>query len=519
MEIVCIGGGPGGLFAALLLKMASPGNNVTVIDRNPRGATYGWGVVFSDETLLFLDAADGETHRRITEEFVHWEAIDIHFRGQIIRSGGHAFSGLSRRRLLAILQSRCQDAGVKLRLGEEVGDVSKFEQADLLIAADGVHSQTRNLHAAVFQPSVDTHASRYIWLGCHLNLDAFTFVFQDTPSGMFQIHAYPFEPGTSTVIVECSENTWRSTGLDQATESQSIEFCQQTFLQFLGGRPLLSNQSSWLNFVTLRNDTWRSGSTVLLGDAAHTAHFSIGSGTKMAMEDAIVLADCVGKYGSVPESLLAYEQLREPIVDRTQQAARDSSLWFENVNRYRKLPPEQFAFSLLTRSKRITYQTLALRDSAFSRTVDRAFMARSGATAPTSSPGLAPLTIRDITFPNRIVRRLEGEAHTSAFVPAQPGCAGDPDSGCLVTRTLPVSPAGRMTPNSRGLYEPAECAAWLKLIHSIHRLSPAKVGAVIGHAGPRASSKPNAKGIDLPITSGGWETQAASAIAYGPRSP
>lgn len=523
MKIVCIGGGPGGLYSALLLKKSCPSHDVTVIDRNPPGATYGWGVVFSDETLGFLNEADPETYREITDGFVHWEAIDIYYQGDRIRSGGHAFSGIARARLLHILQRRCASLGVRLNFETEAPSVSRFDEFDLIIACDGVNSSVRAHHADIFKPSFDTHPTKFIWLGAPLTLDAFTFFFRQTKHGMLQVHAYPFEKDSSTFIVECGQETWRRAGLEGSDEQKSLEFCEHIFASELKGQSLLSNRSTWLNFVTLRNETWHHRNIVLLGDAAHTAHFSVGSGTKMAMEDAIALNHALERNETLKDALVEYEELRQPVIERTQMAARDSSMWFENVPRYAQFQPTQFAFSLLTRSRRITYENLKLRDPYFCEEVDRWFLGSARCVKYKASkappPARTPLVLKGITLPNRVVVR-DGSSDD-----AEDGMAPDETRGCwreisssgaglLMTPPVAVSREGRISAGSTGLYTSGHSTCWKGLVGLVHDSSQTKVGIQLHHAGRRGATRPRGEGADRPLGADSWPLFSASPLAY-----
>src|SRR6266704_787573 len=389
------GGGPPGLYFALLMKKADPGHQVRVIERNPPDATFGWGVVFSEETLGALRDADYETYIEITDTFAKWNAIDVRYRDQTIRSRGHAFSGIARKELLRILQQRCRQLGVRLEFEREVADLEPFRDDDLVVAADGVHSLARRLHEPRFEPRLDLHTTKYAWFGADLAVDAFTFIFRDTGHGLFQVHAYPFDAHTSTFIVEAHESTWRRAGLDQMPEEESLRFCEDLFRPELGDHKLLSNRSIWFTFVTLRNRNWHHGKIVLLGDAAHTAHFTIGSGTKLAMEDAISLATAFLRHPAGLEAALTWYELdRQPVVERFQEAARESATYFENVSRYRGFEPIQFAFNLLTRSGRISRLELEKRDPRFVAAVDRRFARTAaggpGGTAPGATAAGAP---------------------------------------------------------------------------------------------------------------------------------
>ena len=411
MRIGVLGGGPAGLYFALLAKRADPAHEVTVVERNAPDATFGWGVVFSEETLGALRDADYPSYVEITDTFARWSAIDVVYGGRTVRSGGHVFSAIARKRLLEILQRRCRErrgrAGLPAR-GARPGAV--FADRDLVVAADGVNSTARRLLEPHLRPTLDVHRSKFIWFGTDLPLDAFTFIFRATEHGMFQVHAYPFDADTSTFIVECTEATWRAAGLDQADESESIAFCQDLFAPELGGHKLLSNRSLWISFVTVRCQSWHHGNVVLLGDAAHTAHFTIGSGTKLAMEDAVALGQALQRHPAALEAAFTdYELERQPVVERFQEAARDSATWFENVRRYDGFDPVQFACNLLTRSGRIGHLELTRRDPAFAATVDRRFAGRPGRLLP-PPPLFAPLAPAggDPGQPGRAGRRRRG---------------------------------------------------------------------------------------------------------------
>jgi anthraniloyl-CoA monooxygenase len=519
MRIDCVGGGPAGLYAALLLKRGDPRRNITVIDRNPPGATYGWGVVFSDETLGFLEEADSETYADIARSFVHWDAIDIHYRGSTIRSGGHAFSGLARTTLLRILQDRCRDLGVELRFEQEADDLGAVGGADLVLAADGVNSRLRTARAEVFRPSFDVHSTKYVWWGVERHLDAFTFDFRRTEWGMFQVHAYPFGGGLSTCIVECNEATWMRAGLDRAGERESAAFCEAIFSEFLQGRRLLSNRSTWVNFVTVHNDTWHHGNLALIGDAAHTAHFSIGSGTKMAMEDAIALAGALDRHERLDDALVSYEESRMPVVERTQTAARESSLWFEHAERYATFQPEQFAFSLLTRSKRITYDNLAERDSGFIAQMDRWFATEAGA-YKASMPLHVPYALAETKLGNRLATMAALPECQDGGLPAE-GAAALTDavaggSALVLAAPLAVSAEARISPADPGLYSARQEEGWRVALTAAHRAGSSFIGCVLGHAGPRGATCPRSEGVDLPLAAGAWPLLAASAVRYSP---
>jgi anthraniloyl-CoA monooxygenase len=532
MRIGILGGGPAGLYFALLMRKTDSGHHVRVVERNPPDATFGWGVVFSEETLGALRDADYETYVEITDTFAKWNAIDVRYQGQTIRSRGHAFSGIARKELLRILQQRCRQLGVRLEFEREVADLEPFGDDDLVVAADGVNSLVRRLHEPRFEPSLDVHRTKYAWFGADLAVDAFTFIFRDTEHGLFQVHAYPFDAHTSTFIVEAHESTWRRAGLDQMPEEESLRFCQDLFRPELGDHKLLSNRSIWFTFVTLRNRNWHHANLVLLGDAAHTAHFTIGSGTKLAMEDAISLATGFLRHpGDLEAALTWYELDRQPVVERFQEAARDSATYFESVSRYANFEPIQFAFNLLTRSGRISHLELEKRDPRFMAAVDRWF-ASAAAGAPPARPAargpllappplFAPLRVRGLELPNRVVLSppseddavdgVVGERHEAELAGAV--AAG---AGLVLTEAVAVSPQGRITPGTPGLYRDDHAAAWRRLVERARATGTGRLGVRLTHAGRRGATRPRRHGVGPPPREGGWPLLAPSPLPYLP---
>ena len=510
MKVAVLGAGPGGLYAALLLKRADPAREVTVWEQNPAGASYGWGVVFSDTTLAEFREADPKTFHAITDRFVSWDAIDIRYKGALVRASGQPFAGIRRTALLGLLQERCAELGVELRFEERVEDPGALE-GDLLVAADGVHSVARE-HGG-FGTRLDEGAARYIWFGTEVPFDSFLFSFRETEHGVFQAHAYPFDGTTSTFIVEANEEVWRDAGLEGASIEHSIAFCEEMFADDLRGRALLSNNSAWISFVTVRNRRWRDGRVALLGDAAHTAHFSIGSGTKLAMEDAIALARAFERHAEIEVALKDYEADRRPRVERFQEAAAQSQRWFEHVGRYTKMEPERFAFYLLTRSGRIDHTSLRVRDPGLVTLVDRR-LDPAGPLLP-APPSLQPLTLRGLTIANRAVVAPGPLVADSSGAPSPQSlavlAAAAREGPGLLLASAAVTAVGRVSVEEPGIHADEHEAAWTSL-------AGLPLALELRHAGPRGSMRPRAQGIDRSLAEG-WETIAASPAPYGPGLP
>ncbi|MGH8899873.1 MAG: FAD-dependent monooxygenase [Egibacteraceae bacterium] len=540
MRIGICGGGPAGLYFAVLMKRADPGHEVTVVERNPADATYGWGVVLSEESLSQLRDADDATYLAIDEALVRWNAVDVRYRDEVVRSVGHHFAAIARTELLRLLQQRAQALGVDLRFRQPVDDLGRFAGHDLVVGADGVNSAVRAQYAGQFGTTFQPHVSKYAWFGAEGAFSVFTFIFRPTEHGLFQAHAYPFDAQGSTFIVECAERTWRRAGLDTMSEVDSLAFCQRLFADHLGERKLRSNRSLWTTFVTVRNRSWHHGNVVLLGDAAHTAHFSIGSGTRLAIQDAIALAKAlVAHPGDLDAAFVAYELARQAVVERFQEVATDSARYFESVHRYLGFAPEQFAFNLLTRSGRISHLDLELRDPALVNRVDRWYREQAtGAKAEgrrivTSPPLLAPLRLRGLVLPNRVALAPAGLDRAVDGVVGQEGAAqvvdaAAPGAGLVVTEPTAVSAAGRVTSGSAGLYTDAQAAAWAALVERVHAETGARVALRLSHAGRRGSCAPRGRGLDRPLNGGGhppgpltsgWTLAAPSPLPYTPRSP
>lgn len=524
-RIVCLGGGPAGLYAAILLRKALPRARIEIYERNRPADTFGWGVVFSDRTIENFRMADAPTHAAIVGHFHHWDDIDIHFRGQRFISSGHGFSGLGRKQLLALLQSRADELGVEQHFQSEIDSDDPFEDADLIVAADGVNSKTRARHAEAFAPELDRRKCRYIWLGTTQHFDAFTFAFEQTEHGWFQIHAYRFSNELSTVIVETREETWKAHGLDRCDVAGSIAFCEKLFGQYLDGHRLQSNAthlrgSAWLNFLRVNCQHWSHGKRVLIGDAAHTAHFSIGSGTKLAMEDAISLTRHVTSGAPLSEALEAYQQERNLEVLKLQSAARNRMEWFENVARYARLEPEQFAYSLLTGSQRIGHENLKTRDPQFVTGFEQWLAGRNGV-RERRPPMFLPFKLREVEFANRVVVSPMAQYSATDGVPeewhfvhyAHRALGG---AGLVYTEMTCVSPEGRITPGCTGLWNETQRDAWQRIVRFVHTRTPAKMCLQIGHAGRKGSTQLGWENMDHPLPHGNWPLIAPSALPYLP---
>ncbi|MEV5440188.1 bifunctional salicylyl-CoA 5-hydroxylase/oxidoreductase [Streptomyces sp. NPDC052682] len=516
--VAVIGGGPGGLYTAALLKRLDPAREVTVWERNTPDDTFGFGVVLSEETLGGIEHADPVVHEALQHAFVRWDDIDIVHRGTRQTAGGHRFAALARTRLLKILHDRCRDLGVDLRFSTEAPHPDRLARThDLVVAADGVHSTTRDTYAAFFRPRLTSHRCRYIWLGADFPFEAFRFEIAETEHGVMQLHGYPYAPDASTVIVEMREDVWRAAGFDELDTGESVERCAKIFADALGGRPLRSNNSTWTTFRTVVNDRWSHGTVVLLGDAAHTAHFSIGSGTKLAVEDAVALAACLGEQPDVPSALTAYEQERRPVVASTQRAARASMEWFENLALYVDQRPRQFAFNLLTRSRRVTHANLRLRDARCTEAVEREF-----GCPPGTPPMFTPFRMRGLTLRNRVVVSPMDMYSAADGVPGDfhlvhLGARALGGAGLVMTEMVCVSEQGRITPGCAGLYTGRQAEAWRRITDFVHRQAPGTaIGVQLGHSGRKGSTKRMWEGMDEPLDEGNWPLVAASPIPYKP---
>jgi anthraniloyl-CoA monooxygenase len=538
MRIVCIGGGPAGLYFGLLMKKLHPAHAVTVVERNRPYDTFGWGVVFSDATMDSMKTWDPETADTIQDAFNHWDDIEVWFKGTRQRTSGHGFVGIGRKKLLNILQARCEQLGVELVFEREVGSDLEFPDADLIIASDGFNSRIRNRTPEAFQPDLVTRPNRYIWLGTDKLYDAFTFDFRRTEHGWFQAHIYKFDDRTSTFIVETTEEAFEAHGLGQLDQDGSIAFCEQLFAEVLGGARLMTNArhlrgSAWLNFQRLICGRWSHfnghSHVVLMGDAAHTAHFAIGSGTKLAIDDAIELTRQFELHGHsaarIPTVLAAYEAVRRVDVARIQNAARNAMEWFEVVGRRYAdtLEPPQFMYSMLTRSQRISHENLRLRDKAWLENYERWFARRSGLTVADDGRALPPMftpyAVRGVTLPNRIVvspmamySAIDGAPNDFHLVHLGARAMGG--AGLVFGEMTCPSPDARITPGCLGLWNEAQAAGWKRIVDFVHANSAAKFGIQLGHAGRKGSTKVAWEGMDEPLDSGNWPLISASAIPY-----
>ena len=543
MKIVCLGGGPAGLYFGLLMKLRDPTNDVVVVERNRPYDTFGWGVVFSDATMDNLRQADPVSAATIGDAFNRWDDVEVHFKGEAVRSGGHGFIGIGRKKLLNILQARCEEVGVQLVFEQYVEDdqeIARKYGADLVLASDGLNSLVRKRYADIFRPDIDTRKCRFVWLGTKKMFDAFNFIFVQTEHGWFQAHAYRFEDGTSTFIVETPEETWKAAGIDQMSQEEGIAYCEKLFAPYLDGHPLISNASHlrgsaiWIQFPRVICERWvhwndidgKRVPVVLMGDAAHTAHFSIGSGTKLALEDAIELARTLKTVDDPLEAALEhYEAVRSVEVLKIQNAARNSTEWFENVARYAGLEPEQFAYSLLTRSQRISHENLRVRDPKWLESYERWLAQRAGVQAVDNArpcpPLLTPYTVRGITLRNRVVVSptllySSQDGVPGAFHLVHVGSRAMGGAGLVLTEMTAVAPDARMTPGCPGLWNDEQVTAWKRVTDFVHGHSDARIGVQLGHAGRRGSTQVGWDAPDQPLPEGNWPLISASALPYLP---
>ncbi|MGZ8285064.1 MAG: bifunctional salicylyl-CoA 5-hydroxylase/oxidoreductase [Allosphingosinicella sp.] len=533
MRIACLGGGPAGLYFAISMKLRDPAHDIDLYERNRPDDTFGWGVVFSDQTVGNLMANDPVSGAVIQSEFAHWDDIEVHIHGETLRSSGHGFIGIGRRRLLNILQDRALELGVRLHFEHEASaDLETYAGYDLVIAADGANSRIRTAYAEHFGVDVQVRRNKFFWFGTEKVFDAFTFAFEQTGAGWVWAHAYRFDSGLSTFIVEMAPDTWRGLGLDRMDQQDAIALCERIFARYLGGKALMSNAAhlegpeAWLRFRRIISERWSYRNLILLGDAAHTAHFSIGSGTKLAIEDAIKLAEVLNRPGLTRDAALGeYREERQIEVLKLQNSARNSTEWFETLERYLHFEPIQFAYSLLTRSQRVSHENLRLRDKLWLEGVERWFQSKALG-VPVNDPAppmFAPYRLRDLSLANRVV--VSPMAMYSArdgapndFHLVHYGTRAQGGAGLVYSEMTCVSAEGRITPGCAGLYAPEHVEAWKRIVEFVHSHTPAKFCLQLGHSGPKGSTRVGWEGYDVPLEAGNWPLMAASDVPWSERN-
>lgn len=529
MRIACVGGGPAGLYFAISMKLQSAQHEITVFERNRPDDTFGWGVVFSDSVLEGLGQNDPPSAARITDGFIHWDDIDVHFKGEVITSGGHGFCGIGRQHLLTILYDRARDLGVELVFETEVEpDLEPFSKYDLVIASDGINSRFRETYREHLDVDIDMRPNKFLWLGTHKLFDAFTFIFKETAAGWIWVHAYRFNQDTSTFIVECQESTWRELGLGEMSQDECSRYLESMFSEYLDGHELMSNAkhirgSAWISFPRVLCGRWHYRNLVLIGDAAHTAHFSIGSGTRLGFEDAIDLAAALNSNTDVEEALEDYREKRTLEVLRLQSAARNSMQWFENLPRYTQLEPMQFNYALLTRSQRVSHENLRLRDPQWLEQMERWFAGCAGGQSAARPPMFVPFQLRGMTLNNRVVvspmAMYSAEDGTpNDFHLVHLGARAQGGAGLVVTEMLGVSANGRITPGCAGLYSEAHVDAWRRIVDFVHRNEGVRICAQLGHSGPKGATKLLWEGAHEPLEEGAWKVMAPSPIRWAPEN-
>jgi anthraniloyl-CoA monooxygenase len=532
MNVHAIGGGPAGLYFAILMKKAWPQTRITVFERNKPDDTFGFGVVFSDQTLAGFESYDLETYRQIVGHFAYWDDIEIHFRGSTFRIGGNGFCGTSRTMLLKILSRRAYSLGIDIKYGSEADPLKAATRgADLVVAADGINSRTRELFKDKFKPSIELRPNHFCWMGSDRPMDAFNFFFKETPHGIFIAHCYQYQPGRSTWVMETDPETFKRAGLDKMDETASAHFLEGVFADELAGHKLITNRSLWRNFPTIRCEKWTAENIVLIGDAKATAHFSIGSGTKLAMEDAIALYEAFRFTGGrdVKAALARFESARREEVEKTQHSADVSLVWFEHIKRFWDMDPTRFAFGLMTRSKAITYDNLALRAPEFVKLTDKVVARETQAqgfevdTTKPVAPMFQPFRLRNMTLPNRVavspmcqysaVEGMPTDWHMVHY-----GSRAIGGAGLMFTEMTCVADDARITPGCTGLWNDAQEAAWKRIADFVHANSAAKFCLQLGHAGRKGATKLMWEGMDQPLPQGGWPIMAASPLPYYPNS-
>ena len=530
MKVLCLGGGPAGLYFAISMKLRDPAHEVTVLERNKADDTFGWGVVLSDDALGRMERNDPQSTAAIRDEFAYWDDIAVVHHGRRTVSGGHGFAGIGRMKMLLLLQDRARELGVDLRFQTEFRSAEEYRHDyDLVVAADGINSLVRKEYEAEFRPDIDMRLCKFIWLGTHQKFDdAFTFIFEPTEHGWMWMHAYQFDADTATAIVECTQQTWDAWGFEDMSKEETIATCERVFAAHLGGHSLISNANHlrgsavWMNFPRVICERWHHENVVLMGDAAATGHFSIGSGSRLAFDSAIALAEYLHSEPTMEQAFERYQEERRMEVLRLQSAARNSLEWFEQCERYLDMDPVQFNYSLLTRSQRISHENLRLRDPDWLRQAEDWFQAQAGGT-PGRAPMFAPFRLQDMELVNRVVvspmaqyRAVDGcptDWHFAHYAERAKGGAG-----LLYTEMTCVSPEGRITPGCPGLYAPEHEAEWARLVRFVHGETAAKVCCQIGHSGRKGSTQVGWEDADRPLPDGNWEVMSASAVPWSPAS-
>ncbi|MEZ5273526.1 MAG: bifunctional salicylyl-CoA 5-hydroxylase/oxidoreductase [Ilumatobacteraceae bacterium] len=528
MKVLCLGGGPAGLYFAISMKLRDPSHEVAVLERNKADDTFGWGVVLSDDALGRMERNDPQSTAAIRANFAYWDDIAVIHHGQRTVSGGHGFAGIGRMKMLLLLQERARELGVDMRFQTEFRSAEEYRHDyDLVVAADGINSLVRKEYEQHFRPDIDMRLCKFIWLGTHQKFDdAFTFIFEPTEHGWMWMHAYQFDGDTATAIVECTQQTWDAWGFEDMSKEETIATCERVFAAHLGGNALMSNASHlrgsavWMNFPRVICERWHHENVVLMGDAAATGHFSIGSGSRLAFDSAIALAEYLHSEPTMEQAFERYQEERRMEVLRLQSAARNSLEWFEQCERYLDMDPVQFNYSLLTRSQRISHENLRLRDPDWLRQAEDWFQAKAGGT-PGRAPMFAPFRLRDMELVNRVVvspmaqyRAVDGcptDWHFAHYAERAKGGAG-----LLYTEMTCVSPEGRITPGCPGLYAPEHEAEWARLVRFVHAETAAKVCCQIGHSGRKGSTQVGWEDADRPLPDGNWEVMSASAVPWSP---
>ena len=527
MKINCLGGGPASLYFSILMKKTFPDAKISVVEQNRFDDTFGFGVVFSDKTMANFRKYDVETHDRIEDSFAHWDDIDIYFKGEVLNSKGHGFAGMSRKEMLIIMQNRARELGVDIEFEKIVEDPEELRDCDLLFAADGVNSITRTKYQEFFKPDIDFRPNRFVWLGTTCPFPAFTFHFVKNQHGLWRTHCYRYMEGMSTLIIECTDETFANTGLEITDEHATKDYIAELLKDYLDGHEVIINRSHWRQFPNIKCENWTHENVVLAGDAVHTAHFSIGSGTKLAMEDAIALHDAIKETGGIKEGLAHYEENWKPQVASTQRAAKVSQQWFEEAERYYDdLEPIQFGFSLLTRSLRISHSNLKLRDEGYVNSIDKWFAGiaanQSGVNVPVDPappPMFTPFKLRDLVLNNRVVvspmcQYMADDGTVNDWHMVHLGSRAIGGAGLVMSEMTDVSREGRISPGCAGMYKDEHVAAWKRIVDFVHTQSASKIGIQLGHAGRKASTKLAWEGVDQPLDDGNWEIIAPSPIAY-----